>query len=83
MRQSDPVVMSVHFPDANEAELVRKAAKRLGLSPSAFLRSVALEKASAVADGWDIGKMKKRLIDLTGVAKRARPTLKVIDGGKK
>jgi len=87
MRRPVPVVMSVHFPDGDEAELVKRAAAKLGLTPSAFLRSVALEKAQVVADGWDVAKMKRRIVDMASLMKdtpvRPKPKLKVIDGGKK
>ena len=86
MRRTVPAVMSVHFPDGEEAELVKKAAAKLGLTPSAFLRSIALEKAGVVVDGWDVAKMKRRIVDIASLAplrRRKPPVLKVIEGGKK
>lgn len=73
MKLSEPVVISAHFKNPQEAELVKKAAKRLGLTPSAFMRQLALDRAGQVTDGWDIQQMKKR----------ARGSLRVIQGGKK
>lgn len=44
----EAVVLSAHFADPKDAELVRKAAKRLRLSPSSFLRDVALRAAARI-----------------------------------
>ena len=75
MKLPESVVISAHFKNPQEVELVKKAAKNIGLTPSAFLRQLALEKASAVADSWDMRQMKKRA--------KGVPGLRVIEGGKK
>jgi hypothetical protein len=83
--------MSVHFPDANEAELIRRVATRVGMTPSAWIRSVALGQANILAgDGWDVTKMKARVVELKKLKDLEKPTatvkkpaLKVIRGGKR
>lgn len=73
MKLPEPVVISAHFKNPQEVELVKKAARSIGLTPSAFMRQLALERSSLIADGWDVRQMKKR----------ARGNLRVIPGGKK
>lgn len=58
--KSEPVTISAHFSCPQEVELVKKAAKSIGLTPSAFLRQLALEKAIVIADGQSMKRMKKR-----------------------
>jgi len=75
MKLPESVVISAHFKNPQEAELVKKAAKAIGLTPSAFMRQLALEKASVISDGWDIRQMKRRA--------KGQLKLRVIEGGKK
>jgi hypothetical protein len=71
----DAPILSARFANSAEVELIKKAAKVLGLNPSAFIRSAALERANAVAEKPP-GELKRRKI-------LNRPRLKVIEGGKR
>lgn len=44
----DPVVLSAHFADPKDADTIRRVAKTLRTSPSAFLRDAALREAAKV-----------------------------------
>jgi antitoxin component of MazEF toxin-antitoxin module len=75
MKLPESVVISAHFKNSQEVELVKKAARAIGLTPSAFLRQISLEKSSQIADGWDVRQMKKRA--------KGQLKLRVIEGGKR
>lgn len=89
MRRPVPAVMSVHFPDEKEAELVKRVAARRGMTPSAWLRWIALQavKVAADVDGWDVAKMKRRVVELKDLEAvkpaRAKLKLRVVQGGKR
>jgi len=53
-------VMSASFSHHSEVELIKRAAKSMGMTPSGFIRMAALETAGAIAASWDVGRMKKR-----------------------
>jgi uncharacterized protein (DUF1778 family) len=75
MRQEDPPILSARFANATEVELIKKAAKALGLNPSAFIRGAALARASEIAER-PLGEAKRRRI-------LNQPKLTVIPGGKR
>jgi uncharacterized protein (DUF1778 family) len=70
-------IVSVSFSNAAEKELVQRAARLVSMTPSAFLRELALKRASELVDRWDLKEMKKR------ISASRRNHLKVIAGGKK
>jgi hypothetical protein len=75
MRPDDAPIISTRFANVAEVELVKKAAKSLGMNASAFIRELALKRANELA-GRPPGEAKRRRI-------ANRPQLKVIEGGKR
>jgi hypothetical protein len=71
MATKEPVIISAHFAHSTEADLVKRAAKAVGMTPSTFLRELALKEANRIAGLWL----------RPGVGKR--PKLEVIKGGKR
>lgn len=43
-----PTTLGAHFAKLSDAERVRRAAKKLGVSPSAFIREAAEKRADEV-----------------------------------
>ncbi len=72
------VVMSARFLHPAEVALVEKAARLIGMTPSAFLREIALKRAGELTDRWDVREMKRRV-----AAARKETNLRVIEGGRK
>jgi uncharacterized protein (DUF1778 family) len=76
MRPPDDPILSARFANANEVDLIKRAAKSMGLNPSAFIRLAALERANVVA------QERPRVRD--GKARPLnRPQLTVVRGGKR
>jgi hypothetical protein len=73
--KSEPVIISAHFAHQTEADLVKRAARMVGMTPSTFLRQLALDRASQIANDWATRQMKNRVAN--------KPELKVIKGGKR
>lgn len=57
------VTLSVAFPDHGEADLIKRAAKKRGMTVSAWLRHIAIRNAERVVGPFDQRQMKRRLRD--------------------
>lgn len=55
------VTLSVAFPNISEAELVKAAAKKRGMTISAWLRHIALRNAERTVGSFDQRQMRRRL----------------------
>ena len=69
--------IGVAFSNSAEKELVQKAARLVSMTPSAFLRELALKRAGEVVTRLDLKEMKRR------INASRKQHLKVIDGGRK
>ena len=70
----DPVVLSAHFADPKDADTIRRVAKTLRTSPSAFLRDAALREAAKVERSCPTcgqARKSKRSAKSAGVSKKS------------
>ena len=82
--RNQPIISAAFATDA-EVELVKKAAKSLGMTVSSFLREVALSEAARVAarDASALGPRELALAKAASAKNRARRNgFEIIEGGR-